>query len=118
MSKNGLTKKQCQRLHARNRFKERHGLNFTRKIEKLFLLAIAEGMVGFVEKQSMRIFVYDVPYNYKLYRVVYDKTRNVIVTVFPDKDFYESAEMPSLDELLKNDIGGVKYKNSAGVIQK
>ena len=84
MSKECRTKKQCQRIHARKRFLERYGIRCTRDIERSFLTAIAEGRVGFVDQQSMRIFVYDVPYQYKLYRVVYDRLRNVIVTVLPE----------------------------------
>ncbi len=86
MSKNSRTKKQCQRLHARRRFLERCSLCFTRDIEKSFIQAITDGRVGFVEQQSLRIYVYDVPFNYRLYRVVYDRTRNVIVTVLPREE--------------------------------
>ena len=83
MNSKPLSKKQCERLHARKRFFERYGLNFNNKIERLFLQIIKDGKARLVERQTNRVIILDVYYKLKPYRIVFDKKRKAIITALP-----------------------------------
>jgi len=80
-----LTKLESERIHAKQRFLERYGLDFNRHVRREFERLIICNQGYLVEKQSNRITVYDVIYEGKVYRVVYDKKRKTIVTALPGK---------------------------------
>jgi predicted RNA-binding protein associated with RNAse of E/G family len=76
-----MSKNKAQREHARRRFRERFGVSFDRNKAHEFVKIIQRGAARFVERQSCRVTVFDVPYEGATYRVVYDKQRKNVVTV-------------------------------------
>ena len=80
------SKKQNQNFHAKQRFKERFDLDFTRKVRFEFLNIIKRDYATLVRKSSNRAWVYRVMYLGNFYNVVYDKRTDTIVTVFPKED--------------------------------
>tara|TARA_Y100000034_G_scaffold91156_1_gene109940 strand:+ start:1008 stop:1268 length:261 start_codon:yes stop_codon:yes gene_type:complete len=82
--KQKISKTKAQRIHAKKRFVERYGLDFTRHVRREFCRRIQkQEKARFIERQSTRVSVWDVEYEEKIYRVVYDKIRKSIVTVLP-----------------------------------
>ncbi len=77
-------KSDAQRDHAKRRFKERYGFDFNRNIRREFVGLIQHNQCHLIEKQSNRTSVWDVIYEGNVFRVVYDKQRKNIVTVFPE----------------------------------
>lgn len=77
------TKTEAQREHCKKRFLERFGINFNKTVRHHFLNEIHSGHSTCIGFQSNRIKVHDVYYNGNIYRVVYDKIRDNIVTVLP-----------------------------------
>lgn len=75
------SKLKCQRRHARRRFRERTGLNFSEKKERAFISKIQNNEAQLLENQSQRVGLYKVNYEGTDYKVVYDRNRKVIVTV-------------------------------------
>lgn len=83
----GLSKARSQELHARQRFRERHGLEVSRADLDRIGALIRSGKSTVVERQSNRVVVHDVEYEGRTRRVVYDRHRKTIVTVLPhDED--------------------------------
>ena len=79
-------KSDAQRRHAKRRFLERFGINLTPELSNLFVRSIQKGEALLVDKQSLRIGVYDLTYRKKKLRLVYDRRRQNIVTVlFPEE---------------------------------
>lgn len=74
----------AQRDHCKRRFKERYGIEFNRHLRREFVQLIQHNQCHFVEKQSNRVSVWDLIHEGNVFRVVYDKQRKNIVTVFPD----------------------------------
>lgn len=74
----------AQRDHCKRRFRERYGIDFNRHLRREFVKLIQTHQCHFVEKQSNRVSVWDLIYEGDVFRVVYDKQRKNIVTVFPD----------------------------------
>lgn len=77
------TKTQSQREHCKKRFLERFGIDFNKTVRHYFLNEIHSGHSTCVGFLSNRVRIHDVYYNGKIYRVVYDKLRDNIVTVLP-----------------------------------
>jgi hypothetical protein len=84
-----MKKKTCQNRHARRRAAARFGINMGPRFHEELVTAIQTGKASFVEKQSNRISVWDVDYEGKVARIVYDRIRKQIVTflydTFPDQ---------------------------------
>ncbi|MHA1469711.1 MAG: hypothetical protein ACTSSP_04020 [Candidatus Asgardarchaeia archaeon] len=76
------SKKRCQAIHVRNRFLERQGINFGKHKNAQFVALIQNQKATLVRKQSLRVGVWDVEFEEKTYRVVYDNKRKQIVTTF------------------------------------
>lgn len=91
------TKAQSQKIHAARRFNERYGVKLTQHVWDQILHKIKSGKSRLIEKQSLRVKIYDVsvelnkndiinhshePSVIKI-RVVYDKTRGTIVSALP-----------------------------------
>ena len=80
------TKTKSLRAHLKRRFLERFGVEINRIDEIQMLNQIQNKEAEFIEKQSIRVSVFDVKLNEVKYRVVYDKNRKHLVTVLP---YYE-----------------------------
>lgn len=90
------TKADAQKNHARRRFNERYGIKLTQNVWDQILFQISSGSAVLIEKQSLRVKVYDVTINLSKndvlgtvqpgkvrVRIVYDKLRSTIVTALP-----------------------------------
>lgn len=78
-----VSKKTCQRIHAKRRALERHGLQLNR-FDLFEMVKLIQGQKAeFVERQSLRVTVWRVPWGDRKLKVVYDKVRKNIVTVLP-----------------------------------
>ena len=82
---NRKSKSNTQKYHLRKRFQERYGLNIGKDTIDRFIRMIQKNECNFVEKQSDRISIWDIPYEDNTFRVVYDKCTKNIVTVFPSE---------------------------------
>lgn len=81
-----LSKKYCLREHVRKRSLERFGKVLTTDDQKKMVLMIQQGMGQFVAKESLRVTVWDLFYEGKLYRTCYCKKRKELITVYLPKD--------------------------------
>ncbi len=76
-----MNKNKAQKIHAKRRFLERHGIEFTAKKEQFFVDQIQSGKATFIQKRTNRISIFEVIYDGKPYQVAYDKHRHSIATV-------------------------------------
>jgi hypothetical protein len=77
-----MRKEKAQVVHARNRFEQRCGIRFSRRLNKKFVRQIqTHNDVKLVEKRSLRVSIWNVWHESVKYTVVYDKIRKNIVTV-------------------------------------
>lgn len=90
MTKKKMDKTTSLKIHAKNRAKERHGLNFNHLTRKFFLDEIKKGNSTFIKKESNRRTVHQIKYKEKFYLVIYDKLRGQIITFLPDKNNIEN----------------------------
>ena len=80
-------KRSAQFEHARRRALIRYGLRLTRRLHDTIVGKIHISGSTLIERQSNRISVHDVKLNGKMYRVVYDSNRKVLVTfLYQDED--------------------------------
>lgn len=77
------TKAKAQVRHARQRFAERHQLDVSARELGLMVKMIQSGQGTFVRRTSLRASVWDIEFEGRTRRVVYDKHRKTIVTVLP-----------------------------------
>lgn len=81
-----VTKAKCQARHAARRSLERYGfeINQAAAIQK-----IQAGKARFIERQSLRITLWEVEAAGKRVKVVYDSKRKTIVTALPADEISE-----------------------------
>lgn len=80
-----MSKATAQRRHAKRRLAERFGVEASNRDLAEWVAAIRLGRARFVERQSLRVTVWDVDHNGRTIRLVYDKHRGEIVTaLFPE----------------------------------
>lgn len=92
------TRKACRRNkraaqfeHARRRAMTRYGIKLTLNMHDRIVSKIYLNGSTLVERQSNRISIHDVSVEGKVYRVVYDNTRKVLVTfLYQDMDGWPS----------------------------
>ncbi len=77
----GRNKKKDIQRHAYNRCWDRFGFCLGKQEQEELVSLIQSHQADFVEKQSLRITLWDVKYRDKSMRLVYDKKRKKIVTV-------------------------------------
>ena len=76
-------KRDTQVKHARRRFWERYGMRVQESDLNYMKNLIKTGKSTPVETQSLRVSVHDLEFREEMCRVVYDKMREVVVTVLP-----------------------------------
>ncbi len=81
------SKKKTLEAHAKRRFYERHGIKLTPEMNKNLIQQIQNGQAEHLEKQSNRISVFKVQAEEQFIRVVYDRSRKVLVTALPEEDW-------------------------------
>lgn len=79
--------------HAKGRALERYDLDLNRHDLAAIIQLIQAQQGRFVERQSFRVSVWDVTYQGKVLRVVYDRKRTAIVT-FLSADCIEADPAP------------------------
>ena len=80
-----MSKKTCQRIHAKRRLEERFGLTINRHQMRELVQQIHAGRAEHLETQSNRISIKVVSFQGKKFAVVYDGKRKTIVTFLPDE---------------------------------
>jgi hypothetical protein len=79
------SKQAFQRIHAKNRALERHGLDYDDAMREELVGKIQSGRdATFLESQSQRVSMWAVRHEGKVYAVVYDKQTKEIATFMPD----------------------------------
>ena len=81
-------KADAQRAYFDRRLKQRYGIVSSDKLVALIISKIRNELATLIEHQSIRVSVWEVEINGTKIRVVFDKTRNQIVTALP-KEHYE-----------------------------
>ncbi len=84
-----MSKKSCQRIHAKRRLEERFGLTINRHQLRDLVLQIQSGKAEHLETQSNRISIKAVTVNGQKIAVVYDRNRQNIVTFLPKEALEE-----------------------------
>lgn len=84
--KKAPTKLQSERMHVKKRFSERFGLSVNRHLLRDFISQIQSQKAIFVERQSLRLTVWEISYENNWYRVIYDNKRKTLVTVLPKQE--------------------------------
>jgi len=84
-------KDKTQRRHAVKRFHQRCGVALTPELHEQIIQSIRDanmkkGTAKFIERQSLRVSVWEVDIAGERRRVVYDSNRKQLVTVLPDED--------------------------------
>lgn len=79
-------KSKDQKRHFNCRMYQRYGLILSDGEYKNIVSLIRKGRATLVERQSLRIGIFDVRIRDKKYRVVYDRKRKTLVTVFPGSE--------------------------------
>ena len=77
------TKRDSQERHAQRRFAERHLMEVSRRDLDAMVATIKAGRAHLVRRQSLRVGVYDLDFEGRRVRVVYDRQRAAIVTTLP-----------------------------------
>ena len=90
MKSKRLSKKECERKHARQRALERYGIDYNRDVRREFLKKIANSGAKFICRQSNRVTVFDVEHEGQTVRFVYDSSRQEIITFLPKESNNES----------------------------
>lgn len=82
-----LSKSQAQQIHARRQFRRRRNIDFTSELhhQVVEMISTHDARARFLEKQSNRVSVWEVPVSGISCRVVYDRKRRNIVTVLPER---------------------------------
>ena len=84
-----MSKKTCQRIHAKRRLEERFGLTINRHQMRELVQQIHAGRAEHLETQSNRISIKAIMLNDRKIAVVYDCSRQTIVTFLPQEALEE-----------------------------
>ena len=80
------TKKAALRAHARRRALERYGIELTREKQNAIVRAIQKGQGLFLRRQSLRVTEWNVAFEGKELRVIYDGKRKTLITCLPPRE--------------------------------
>lgn len=90
-----MNKTAALQSHSKRRAKERLGMNLTNRDLDSIVGMIRNNRGQFVEKQSNRVTLWKVHYRDNDMQVLYDKTRQCIITVFDDSvEVVKHAQVP------------------------
>jgi hypothetical protein len=79
-------KKRAMTAHAKRRFMLRYGRCLSKALTESIIGKIQKGQAFCVEKQSNRVSIFDVEHEEQIIRVVYDRTRKVIITALHSEE--------------------------------
>jgi hypothetical protein len=100
---NDVNKKHTEKIHFKKRFKERVGIECSRNFYNEIFSSIKNHRSIFLYKNSNRIFCYLIIINEKKFIIVYDKFRDVLVTLIPEDKFQEE-QLSIINNLSNNKI--------------
>ena len=83
--KKGKNKKLYMRAHAERRASERYNFSFYGKRRKEIVALIRGQKALFVQRHSLRVSEFLVPFLGETFRVLYDKNRHEVITFLPLK---------------------------------
>lgn len=86
-----MSKKTCQKLHARKRFNERFGVFLKKNDYNIIVNNIEKEKYDFLENQSWRISVWQGMVQGHETIIIYDSKRKSIVTFLTKKMYYEGV---------------------------
>ena len=100
MRRRQMSKAASERVHAKHRAYERHGVKFNRHDLRAIALDIRNGNARFLGRQSNRVSSFEVYYRGEKYNAVYDSVRHTIVTFLTDEMLRKKSWYvpPSLEE--------------------
>lgn len=78
-------KSKSQKRHFNCRMYQRYRITLSDSEYRDVVNIIQKRRAVLIEKQSLRVSVYDIGIKGKKYRVVYDRMRKTLVTVFPEE---------------------------------
>lgn len=84
--RNKVSKALCQRVHARKRAIVRYKFELNRHDRKEIVSLIKRGKATLVEKQSNRVYIYNLWYGKIPVQVVYDKSRGELSSFLPPEN--------------------------------
>lgn len=82
-TKTKKSKLACQKIHAKKRARQRHGIILSDRGIQTIVTTIQNGQAELIERQSMRVGIYKVSYDGYDFKVVYDRKRKTLATVLP-----------------------------------
>ena len=88
-------KGKLQKAHFCRRMKERFGVSVSSNVYQQFVKIIQKQQATFVERQSLRVTVWDINYENETIRVVYDSKRQKVVTALYPRDKPKPKQKPS-----------------------
>lgn len=77
------SKLKSERIHAKRRALERFGLELNRQDLRSIVDIIQKQQARFIERQSLRVTIWEVMYSGQLMRAVYDSKRKAVVSFLP-----------------------------------
>ncbi len=80
------SKRACEHLHAKNRAKERYGIDFTRKKHDEVVCIIHSSKFLHTEELTRRVRLYDIMLDGVLVRILFDRKRQQVITFLPIKE--------------------------------
>ena len=94
---------QAQREHAKKRFFQRYGVEYTKNVKQYMIKQIQKGgNADLILRQSHRVSLYYVRWKGQRFPVAYDKQRKEIITVLTD-DMINDIFMKQAEMLWKED---------------
>lgn len=110
------TKKDTVRRHLRMRAKERFDIDLTREMEDNIIDGIYSGEYQVVERQSIRVSLYDVVIDDNEVRVAYDHKRRQLITVlFRNQSEYDELSKEKKVRLPKSVIADNKLREQGRI---
>ena len=84
-----MTKKTSQQIHARNRMWQRHGIWLSKKGRRIIINLIREQKARFLGRQSNRVSGWEVEFEGRKIKVLFDTVRGSLITVLPEGAVWE-----------------------------
>ena len=99
-----MNKRHSQRVHARQRFQERFGIDLNQAKRQEIVGMIKGRKATFILHQTNRMSLWDVALDHQVIRVAYDQTRQEVVTAmwpFAIPEWVDNLEVPPFADVLE-----------------
>src|SRR6267154_2757729 len=91
-----MTKKTGQQIHARNRMWQRYGIWLTKKSRRELINLIRQRKARFLGQQSNRVEGWEVVFQGRKIKVLFDTFRGCLITVLPEGAKWEFENEPAI----------------------